>query len=44
VYPRIYFNTLKLKSESSDIHLSMNEKLLEDFKDYSLVPDDRSEG
>ena len=44
VYPRIYFNTLKLKSESSDIHLSMNEKLLEDFKDYSLVPDDRSKG
>lgn len=44
VYPRIYFNTLKLKSESSDIHLSMNEKLLEDFKDYSLVSDDRSQG
>ena len=44
VYPRIFFNTLKLKSDSSDIHLSINDHLLENFEDYSIVSDDRSQG
>lgn len=43
-YPRLYFNTLKLKNNSSDLFISLNSSMLENLADYSVVPDDRSTG
>ncbi len=44
VYPRLFFNTLKLKNTSSDLYINLNNTTLTNFEDYSVVTDDRSKG
>ena len=44
VYPRLFFNTLKLKNASDELRLMQGGLSLENFKDYSVITDDRSIG
>ena len=44
VFPRLYFPTLKLKNNSSDLKIILNDELLENNINYYIVQDDRSVG
>lgn len=44
VFPRLYFDTLKLKNNTSDLRISLNGHVLTDLEDYYTVADDRSKG
>lgn len=44
VYPRIYFNTLRLKNNGSDLEIKLNNRTIENIKDYYITADDRSKG
>lgn len=44
VFPRLYFDTLKLKNNTSDLRISLNGHILKDLEDYYTVVDDRSKG
>lgn len=44
IFPRIYFSTLKLKNNSSDLKILLNKVLLENNTHYYTVQDDRSTG
>lgn len=44
VYPRIYFDTLKLKNYSDELHIKLNYLNLENNTDYYVVEDDRTNG
>jgi len=42
VYPRLYFDTLKLKNKSDELYIQLNGQNLKDNEDYYTVTDDRS--
>ena len=44
VYPRIYFNTLKLKEGGENLIIKLNNNVLENYEDYYTIADDRSKG
>ena len=44
VYPRLYIKSLKLQNSSEKLMLKLNDQLLENNKDYTVIQDDRSEG
>jgi len=44
VYPRLYFNTIKLKDYSSTLKISAKKTMLKNNEDYYIVPDDRAKG
>ena len=44
VYPRLFFNTIKLRDASSKLRLKVNQQELFVNEDYYLVQDDRSKG
>lgn len=44
IYPRIFFETIKLKNNSNDLKINIGDKLLTNFEDYYTVSDDRSIG
>ena len=44
VFPRLYFNTLKLKNNTYDLRIKLNSRILTDLEEYYTNSDDRSVG
>ena len=44
VYPRFYFNSLKLRDTNSKLRLKINQQELVSNEDYYMITDDRSKG
>lgn len=44
VYPRLFFETLKLKQDSTELFINLNNSLLTALEDYQIAYDDRSKG
>ena len=44
IYPRIFFETIKLKNNSNDLKINVGNKQLTNYEDYYTVSDDRSKG